>query len=186
MKTEDTKYVLPRLYYDEGSKTCVKWVDGVRKDKSVGSFDASTGYYKVRINNGTFYLHRLVYQLVSGELLSREQQIDHKNGDRLDNRFENLRVVPHCTNGRNVKLPVTNSSGVVGVSKNIQNTPSGVYEYWQAGCTLLDGTVHTKAFSISKLGDEVAFKMAVDYRCMMISTLNAQSAGYTVAHGVRT
>jgi len=43
------------------------------------------------------------------------EQIDHINGDRSDNRIENLRAVINADNGRNQKLRVSNSSGVMGV-----------------------------------------------------------------------
>lgn len=45
--------------------------------------------------------------------------IDHINGDRKDNRLENLRYVPHCVNTRNV-TKVRAKSGALGV-------------YWNAG-----------------------------------------------------
>ena len=44
-------------------------------------------------------VHRLVWAWVTGEEPSGE--IDHKNGDRTDNRFWNLRVVSHSTNNLN-------------------------------------------------------------------------------------
>lgn len=42
---------------------------------------------------------------------------DHKNGDRLDNRRENLRICEHSENLRNMKTPKSNTSGYKGVSK---------------------------------------------------------------------
>ena len=43
-------------------------------------------------------------------------EIDHINGNRLDNRAENLRLASHAQNMRNVKKLNTNKTGFKGVS----------------------------------------------------------------------
>lgn len=62
-----------------------------------------------------------LHQFVMGE-----KNIDHINGDGLDNRKENLRVCTHQQNRANSNLYANNSSGFKGVSwyKN--------YEKWEA------------------------------------------------------
>ena len=44
-----------------------------------------------------------------------ENEIDHINGCPSDNRIKNLREVTHAENGKNVKTPMTNKSGQIGV-----------------------------------------------------------------------
>lgn len=45
--------------------------------------------------------HRVVMQRVAGRKLLRDELCDHINGDRLDNRRENLRIVTHAGNSQN-------------------------------------------------------------------------------------
>lgn len=60
-------------------------------------------------------LHRLLLGLISGD--SRE--VDHKNGDGLDNRRCNLRIATHAQNSQNQRKQLgERSSRFKGVSKN--------------------------------------------------------------------
>lgn len=68
---------------------------------------------QVRINNISYYVHRVIFKLVYGE---EPNLIDHINGDPTDNRIENLRSVTNQENSKNSKRFNTNTSGVVGVS----------------------------------------------------------------------
>ena len=44
-----------------------------------------------------------------------EMDVDHRNGDTLDNRRENLRICTHLENGQNQMKHKTNTSGYKGV-----------------------------------------------------------------------
>ena len=50
--------------------------------------------------------------MVTGEWVT---ELDHINGDRLDNRIENLRPVTRQENLKNQKRSIANTSGVTGV-----------------------------------------------------------------------
>jgi hypothetical protein len=83
---------------------------------SAGTKDAN-GYIKVSIKGtGVPYIkgHRLAWALHYGEFPS--DAIDHINGIRDDNRIENLRIAPNGINSKNMKKPINNKSGKVGVS----------------------------------------------------------------------
>jgi len=72
------------------------------------------GYKVGNINGSMFRAHRVAWALHYG--VDPKNQIDHINGDRKDNRIENLRVVTNQQNSWNQKLRSTNTSGYNGVS----------------------------------------------------------------------
>jgi hypothetical protein len=83
-----------------------------KKGATAGCMNA-VGYLMIGMDNTVYYAHRLAWLYVHGEFPAR--QIDHINGVRTHNSIANLRSVTHAENGKNKKLPSTNTSGVVGV-----------------------------------------------------------------------
>lgn len=73
----------------------------------------SFGYRVITIKGKKIHAHRLVWLWHNAEL---PEQVDHINGDRADNRMENLRAANCMTNAFNSKLKADNTSGVKGVS----------------------------------------------------------------------
>lgn len=57
--------------------------------------------------------HRLIWFMAHGEW---PDEIDHINGDGLDNRMANLRNVSHIGNSRNCPIGAKNTTGYMGVS----------------------------------------------------------------------
>jgi len=74
------------------------------------------GYRQVRFDGTNYLEHRVVWLYCHGEW--PRFHIDHINGDRTDNRIENLRDVAPSENQKNMKLNARNTSGYVGVSFN--------------------------------------------------------------------
>lgn len=81
--------------------------------------------------------HRLAWLYVTG--VWPEHQIDHIDGDGLNNRWDNLREVTNQENQQNRKRMSRNTSGVIGVSfdKGMQKwsariKAAGKYQY--LGC----------------------------------------------------
>lgn len=71
------------------------------------------GYLNGRVFNFGFRAHRVAWAIFYGKW--PDDQIDHINGDRRDNRIANLREVTNAVNGRNQKLRSTNKTGAIGV-----------------------------------------------------------------------
>lgn len=66
----------------------------------IGSLTKS-GYLEFSFDNKRYYVHRVVWFLNTGS--QPEGEIDHIDGNRLNNSFENLRVTTRVQNSRNVK-----------------------------------------------------------------------------------
>lgn len=71
------------------------------------------GYRRINVDGVKYYEHRLVWFYMTGEW--PKNQIDHIDGDRLNNRFANLREATPCENARNTKIRKHNTSGIMGV-----------------------------------------------------------------------
>ncbi|QXV72963.1 hypothetical protein [Edwardsiella phage PVN06] len=74
------------------------------------------GYYWCNVFGKMFLVHRLVWLYMTGE--HPDDEIDHVNGDRLDNRWCNLRAVTAFENARNQGERIDNTTGRRGVTRN--------------------------------------------------------------------
>lgn len=97
----------------------LKWKGSFRPNmvggKVVGFIDPKSGYVKLAFERRLYRAHRIIYFMVAS-VDPLEWEVDHRNGIRHDNRWENLRLADRPSNLQNTNRSKTNTSGVKGVS----------------------------------------------------------------------
>ena len=70
------------------------------------------GYIQIRLSRVAYYAHQIVFKMKTGLDVP---EVDHKNGNGLDNRPCNLIDGSNSVNAKNKRRISTNTSGVMGV-----------------------------------------------------------------------
>lgn len=86
--------------------------------------------YNMNNKKSLIRLHRLIMNA------QKDQEVDHINHDTLNNRKSNLRLCSHQENMMNRKIPLNNTSGVIGVSW------SELHKHWQSQIEYKDEHIH--------------------------------------------
>ena len=130
------------VYYDESSPSGLRWKVDVRSGRSYTKVltkagdvagTKENGYWHCQISKKRVYNHRVIWVLHG----NTDTTIDHINGDRLDDRIENLRDVTQARNQRNRKHGNINSSSkLIGVSWNKSSAK------WRAQISVGKKTIH--------------------------------------------
>lgn len=96
------------------------------------------GYLHGAIFGEKLKAHRVIWLYMTGHIPG---EIDHINGNRADNRWENLRAATRIDNARNQKLRKDNKTGAPGISR----TAAGTYvvTIGVGGSILNLGTFHS-------------------------------------------
>ena len=72
----------------------------------------ANGYLSVKIQGKPYSLHRIIFMMFYGFF---PKAVDHIDGNKLNNKIENLREADFITNGYNRKLGINNTSGYKNV-----------------------------------------------------------------------
>jgi hypothetical protein len=99
-------------YRNDGNLIHKHTVQGGKQKGAVAGSPHNAGYRQICIDYKKHLIHRLVWLYHYGEMPT---QIDHINGNRSDNRIENLRECTYSQNHGNRKMSSSNTSGYKGV-----------------------------------------------------------------------
>jgi len=126
--------------------------NGCNVGKEMGHSDCN-GYKFVSIDFNCYALHRLAWFYMTGEWPKNE--IDHINGNKIDNRFCNLRDIPKAMNAQNYQGPQkNNSSGFLGVHYISRPKVKKPYNPWRAAITANGKRIHIGYFATPELAHE--------------------------------
>ena len=100
--------------YETGQFTRLISAGGALAGSRPGAID-SRGYLQIKIDRRLYLAHRLAWFYITGHWHSL--CIDHVDGDKLNNRLENLRPITKSWNSQNRHVASRDSrTGVLGVS----------------------------------------------------------------------
>jgi len=85
----------------------------IKIGQKAGNVNPTTGYELIGISGKLYRTHRLVFLMFNGFL---PKEIDHIDGNKLNNCIENLRETTHSDNCKNIGYRKNNTSGVLNVS----------------------------------------------------------------------
>ena len=97
------------------------WMINPCKNVKIGDMAGSLnnkGYKRTSINKKIYSIHRLIFLMHYGYL---PQCLDHIDGNKTNNKIENLREATPSQNCYNAKKSIINTSGVKGVSWDSNN-----------------------------------------------------------------
>jgi len=123
------------------SQIILNWASGISQFKQQNKLDKYRAL-QLFVKRMNAQMHKIIMNPPEGFV------IDHINGDTLDNRKENLRVVHQSVNMRNRKSCEGSTSGYVGVHRHSQN------KNWCAQIKFDGKTHHIGVFESQELAKE--------------------------------
>jgi hypothetical protein len=94
-----------KLYYKK------KYAKTIRLGKKAGRL-TSNGYWEISLHDKPYKAHRIIFMMFYGYF---PKQVDHIDGNRINNKIENLREANNTLNQYNSKLRKDSKSGIKGV-----------------------------------------------------------------------
>lgn len=179
--------------YDETSPTYLKWKEDLihpdgrvlkKKGQLVDTKPTSAGYYLVSIKKNRLLVHRIVCYLFdnSFEITNPSVMVDHIDGNRLNNKIDNLRVGSRKLNQCNMRPRKTSKTGINGITlEELVRKDGTLYRRFRAGY-VIGGKMVQKSFPIDKYESEQnALIAAVRFRVEGLFS-NGELPSYTERH----
>ena len=132
--------ILSLLSYDPETGL-FRWKE-TRRNRKAGAVAGSfcSGYIRIGFAATSYFAHRLAYVVMTGDILTSADEIDHCNGVKTDNRWANLRILSRSDNVHNAGPSRVNSSGCRGVHWRPYNRK------WIATITVNGRKIHIGTF----------------------------------------
>ena len=110
---EPTKQDIEELFvYLDGDLYWKNFPDNSKRPFVKAGTNHSSGYRVIKIYGKRYRAHRIIFMMHYGYM---PKYIDHIDGDRLNNKIENLRECNHNENMHNRKISSNNTSGIKGI-----------------------------------------------------------------------
>lgn len=114
------EYLKEVLYYDPETGLFT-WIKRLSRGAKIGDIAGCTAthckakkkYIVIGIKNKVYLAHRLAWFYMTGKW--PKEQIDHADGNGLNNKWDNISESTHAQNCKNVRLRTDNISGCSGV-----------------------------------------------------------------------
>lgn len=116
MISDITQEQLKNMFdYDDEKGILIRKRDkyGREYNQPCGNKPTQHGYGALKINGRSYRVHRLIWLFHYGEFPS--EFIDHIDGNKMNNRIDNLRTVSNQINNHNNKIRTDNTSGYPNV-----------------------------------------------------------------------
>lgn len=163
-----TKELLHEIFTYENGDLVWKKPTGprVKVGDVVGGSLSSHGYKTVQLFGKARKAHQLIYMMFHGVEAS---EVDHINGNRADNRIENLRAVNRAQNCANQRTQTRSASGFKGVTFMRKSS------VWRARIKISQKEIHLGCFQ-SKDEAAIAYNKAAEKHFGNFAKLNKLEA----------
>jgi len=104
---------LHKYDFETGGITHLKPRSGIRVGQLAGN-KTEGGYFRIKVDNRLYLAHRLMFFVFYG-VDPLEYEVDHIDGNKENNKPDNLRLATHSQNQQNSPAYKNNNSGYRGV-----------------------------------------------------------------------
>lgn len=117
----DRAILTERLEYDESSPSGLRWKNTkcarIEPGNIAGTLIKTRKYWHVKVGAKGILCHHAIWIIFNGSI-PNGMQIDHVDGDKMNNRIANLRLASASENSMNIGVRKDNKAGVKGLWKD--------------------------------------------------------------------